>query len=93
MTIEVLDPTHESASPGFLPARRLATLKGSTVGFISNGKEVTRGFFDALECRLRDDYEVAEVVRLTKRNYSAPVEPELLAQADRFDGLVAGVGD
>ncbi len=52
MSIEVLDPTHEADAGEFVPARRLATLEGATLGFISNGKQGTRGFFDALQRQL-----------------------------------------
>jgi hypothetical protein len=36
---------------------------------------------------------VAEVLRLTKANYSAPAEPGLLSNAARWHVLVTGVGD
>jgi hypothetical protein len=32
-------------------------------------------------------------VRLTKANYSAPAEPEILNEAERWQALIAGVGD
>jgi hypothetical protein len=93
MSIEVLDPSHEDDSRNFTPANRLETLKGSTVGIISNGKKGTKPFFDAVERALIDGYGVAKVVRLTKANYSAPAEPEMLNEAERWQALIAGVGD
>jgi hypothetical protein len=39
------------------------------------------------------NYGVARVVRLTKSNYSAPVEPGLLNDAEHWQALIAGVGD
>lgn len=93
MRIEVLDPSHENDARAFAPAKRLASLKGMTVAIISNGKKGTKPFFDAMERALRDGYGVAKVVRLTKSNYSAPVEPELLNEAERWQALIAGVGD
>jgi len=93
MAIEFLDPTHESGAAAFAPAKRLATLKGATVGIVSNGKKGTKPFFDAVERELIDGYGVAKVVRLTKANYSAPAEPELLNEAERWQALIAGVGD
>jgi len=42
MTIRVLDPTAGEAAATASSRRRLATLKGKTVGFISNGKEAPR---------------------------------------------------
>ena len=72
MTFRVLDPTAEKTAPLGQAAPRLDTLKGKTVGFISNGKEGTKGFFRHLERLLREEHGVATVVGRTKTNYSAP---------------------
>jgi hypothetical protein len=91
--MRILDPTHEGDAREFRPAKRLATLRGATVAIVSNGKKNTQPFFDALARELRERYEVGKVVRLTKSNYSAPVEPGLLNDAERWQALISGVGD
>ena len=93
MSIKFLDPTHESRSAEFKPAPRLASLEGATIAIISNGKKNTKPFFDAVERELRDRQGVADVVRLTKSNYSAPVEAELLVEAEKWQALISGIGD
>ena len=93
MNFEVLDPTHEGQQGSFKLAPRLTALQGQTIAVISNGKKGTRPFFDAYERILREQYQVAEVIVVTKSNYSAPVETELLSDAERWDALVAGIGD
>lgn len=93
MSIEVLDPTHEGGAAAFTAAPRLRTLRGARVGIVSNGKKGTVRFFDAVERELMEGFGVAEVVRLTKGNYSAPMEPEILAQASALDAIISGVGD
>ena len=93
MTFRVLDPTPEKAPPAGQRAPRLATLEGKTIGFISNGKEGTKGFFTHLEKMLREEYGVAKVVSRTKSNYSAPADVELIEEAARWQVMVAGVGD
>jgi hypothetical protein len=93
MGIEVLDPGHESAGAPFALAPRLATLEGKTLAILSNGKKGTKPFFDALERELKTRYRVAEVVRFTKSNYSAPAEPPLLRDSARWHALVSGIGD
>jgi hypothetical protein len=93
MSIEFLDPTHESGAAPFTPAKRLATLSGATVGIVSNGKKGTQPFFNAVEHELRERHGVAEVVRLTKANYSAPAEAEIMTEAERWQALISGVGD
>lgn len=91
--MEFLDPTHESDARAFALAPRLATLEGKIVAIVSNGKKGTRPFFDALEKEFFERYRVAEVVRLTKDNYSAPAEPPLLRDSARWHALVSGIGD
>lgn len=93
MSIQFLDPTHEAGSSEFAPAPRLASLKGATVAIISNGKKNTKPFFDAVEQELRQRQGVADVVRLTKSNYSAPVEPDLLVEAEKWQAIISGIGD
>ncbi len=91
--MEFLDPSHESGGAGFVPARRLASLAGATLGIVSNGKKGTQPFFDALARELRARFGVAKVELVTKSNYSAPAEPGLLDAAARWKALIAGVGD
>lgn len=93
MSIQVLDPTHETHVDEFTLTKRLTTLKGATVGLLSNGKQGTRPFFEAFEKELIDAHGVAKVVRMTKKNYSAPAEPGIMAEAQNWDALIAGVGD
>ncbi len=93
MTLEFIDPTHEGEGAAFSAAPRLSSLRGARVGIVSNGKKGTVRFFDAMERELKDGYGVAEVVRLTKGNYSAPMEDAVLGEASELDAIIAGVGD
>ena len=93
MSLRVLDPSYEEEPVDQTLPARPSTLRGTTVGFISNGKAGTRRYFDHLEQLLRDEWGVAEVVRRTKSNYSAPAERELIDEAATWAALFAGVGD
>ena len=93
MAIEVLDPTHDDDARPVTLATRPTSLEGATVGIISNGKQGTRAFFDALEHEFRTVYGVAHVVRVTKSNYSAPADADVMDRATQWTALVAGVGD
>ena len=93
MTFRVLDPTAEKAPPLGQLAPRLDTLAGKTIGFISNGKEGTKGYFAQLERMLREDFGVAEVVWRTKSNYSAPADPHIVDEIKKWHAAVTGVGD
>ena len=93
MTIEILDPTYGTHSVDFGYAPRVTNLDGASLGIVSNGKQGTRPFFDALERDLIERHGVAQVVRVTKSNYSAPAHADIMDAAKQWQALVAGVGD
>ena len=71
MKLRVLDPTHESKVAESKLAERIGSLEGKTIGFISNGKEGTSGYFTHLDRLLRQEFSIAEVVwRTTARTTS-----------------------
>jgi len=93
MKIRVLNPTNETSPEKLEPAPRLNTLRGKTVGLISNGKEGTPGFFAHLDRLLRKRFDVANVVLTTKANYSAPAEAAIIDGARSWDLTISGLGD
>ena len=93
MTIRVLDPTSETRGADRNPATRPASLDGAVVGFISNGKEGTVGFFSHLDRLLRERFDVAEVVHRTKANYSAPAQRDIIDEARNWNLAITGLGD
>jgi hypothetical protein len=93
MILRVLDPTNEAKAVSFAPAVRLSSLAGKTVGFISNGKEGTKGYFAALERLLREEMRVGDVIWWTKSNYSAPADAHIVDAIKNWHAVVAGVGD
>ena len=93
MIVRVLDPTHELKAAGVQPAVRPSSLKGKTVGFISNGKEGTKGYFARLERMLRDELGLTDVILRTKSNYSAPADAHIIDEARQWHAVVTGVGD
>ena len=93
MIFRVLDPTNEMKAAGTQPAARPSSLEGATVGFISNGKEGTKGYFAQLERMLREELGVASVVLRTKSNYSAPADAHIVDEIKNWHAVVTGVGD
>jgi hypothetical protein len=91
--IRVLDPTNETKIAGVQAAPRPASLAGKTVGFISNGKEGTKGYFAHLERMLREELGVANVVWRTKSNFSAPADQYIVDEIREWHAAVTGVGD
>ena len=93
MPLQVLDPTNETAPRLGQLAPRLDGLAGKTIGFISNGKEGTKGFFGHLDRILREQYGVAQMVMRVKSNFSAPADPPIAAEIPVWDAVVSGIGD
>jgi hypothetical protein len=93
MTLRVFDPTHEMKAAGIQQAARLTSLQGKTVGFITNGKEGTKGFFTHLDRMLRENMGVANVVWRQKTNYSAPADAHIVDEARQWHAAVTGIGD
>ena len=93
MVFQVLDPTNEAAPPLGQPAARPLSLRGKTVGFISNGKEGTKGYFAHLDRMLRAQFGVSHVVTRVKSNYSAPADAHIVTEIANWDAVVTGIGD
>ena len=93
MTIDVLDPTYEGDTSSFTYAEGLENLKEATVGIISNGKKGTSHFFNSLEDLLVKKHQAGEIIRVVKKNYSAPAEEEIMKEVKKWDAAIAGVGD
>jgi hypothetical protein len=91
MIFRVLDPTNEIKGAGGRPAPRPASLQGKIVGFISNGKEGTKGYFAQLERMLREELGVARVIWRTKSNYSAPADGHIIDEIPKWQAVVTGV--
>jgi hypothetical protein len=93
MAFQVLDPTNELAPPLGQLAVRPGSLRGKTVGFISNGKEGTKGYFGHLDRMLRSAFGVANVVHRVKSNYSAPADAYIVTEIANWDAVITGIGD
>ena len=91
--IEVLDPTYEDDGSSFRYASGLENLETAPVGIISNGKKGTFHFFNTMENLLKKKYKVGKVIRVVKKNYSAPAEEKIMMEVKNWDAAIAGVGD
>ena len=89
----VLDPTAEADPAPVSRAPRLASLQHKRIGLLSNGKAAVAPLFDALESLLRREWKAHDILRLTKSNYSAPAEPDLIRELARCHLIITGVGD
>ncbi len=90
--MRIYDPTSENQVTKRSLARRLSSLKGKTVGFISNGKEGTTVFFRHLE-QLLLQLGAGQVIHRVKTNYSAPADDFIVDEIKQWDLAVTGLGD
>jgi hypothetical protein len=93
MTFRVLDPTNEAVPASGEAATRLLSLRGTTVGFVSNGKEGTKEFFTHLGRILEQEHGVDRVVHRIKSNYSAPADKHIVDEMRSWHAVVTGIGD
>ena len=93
MSIRVFDPTAEDAPAPNSGAARLTSLAGRTIGLLDNSKFRVRELLDHVEAILHAHFGVAQVLRLRKPDASRPAPPEMLADMQRCEAIIAAVGD
>ncbi|HJQ85605.1 MAG TPA: hypothetical protein VKA21_16065 [Candidatus Binatia bacterium] len=93
MPIVVLDPTVGAAPADTRLAPPLASLAGTRIGLLDNGKVNVDRFLDHVEHALRTRHGVADVLRRRKPNMSAPAPAATIAELAVCDAVVSAVGD
>lgn len=90
----VLDPTASCVARQCSRARRLDSLNGKVVGFLSNSKRNADKVLLAVERFLRQQYQLKAAIHLTKPDVSRVI-PTAFADdlAQRTDAIITGVGD
>ena len=92
MTMNLLDPTDESAALDRAPRGKPRSIKGLTVGLLDISKARGNVFLDRLETRFRA--EGAEVLRFKKPTFTRPAPIPLIQDiAQRCDLVVEGLAD
>jgi hypothetical protein len=91
----ILDPTLRAPLPRTAArAFRPAALSGATLGLLANGKTHGMLFLERVAEHLRTRHAVADLLRVTKANASAPARPEDTALlAKRCAAVVTAIGD
>lgn len=91
--MRLLDPTLDAERSGGAMAPRLASLRGRTVGLLSNGKIGTSAFFARLAERLVADCGVQRVIRDEKPDMSRSAPAQVIARLRGLDAVITGLGD
>jgi len=94
MTFTVFDPTDGPAAKAFMPARRLPTLSGRTVGILDNGKSKSDRLLQEIQAQLAGEAGVADfVIRRKPSAYRPAPDDQLDDLARRAHAVVTGIGD
>ena len=93
MPIRVLNPTSASDAEPLRLALPLASLRGSLIGFLDNGKVNSDAIFLHVERTLLEEHHVREVVWQRKHDFSRPAPAAIIAELSACDAIVTGIGD
>jgi len=88
-----VNPLDEQASEARVPAPRLTTLSGKTIGLLDISKPGGSVFLDRMEELLRERYGVSAVVRAQKPTYTKPAPTEVLEGLRFVDGVIEALAD
>ena len=90
----LLDPiAPNNVSEKFL-APRLDDLNGKVMGLLDISKNGGDIFLDRVEELMREHFDLADVVRVTKPTFARPAPQELITElADQCDFVVEGLAD
>ncbi len=78
MKTVLVNPLDETPRAPGVPAARLASLAGKTIGLLDISKWGGSIFLDQLEQRLKETYGVEQVVRVMKPTFTKPAPPEVI---------------
>ncbi|UOR01800.1 hypothetical protein MUN77_00280 [Leucobacter allii] len=97
MSNPILDPTgraRRAPHGADAPRPRLSSLQGARIGLLDNTKHNAGLFLERVAARLRADYGAEVALVEVKRNFSVPLEQEVIDRfAERCDAVIGGVGD
>lgn len=74
----LINPFNEAVSKPRQAAPRLATLAGKTIGLLDISKPGGSIFLDRIEQLLKEGFNVAQVIRVTKPTFTRPAPGEVL---------------
>lgn len=74
-------------------AERLTSMSGARIGLLDIAKPRSTEFLDRIEQRIRERYDVAEIVRLRKPTPSRPAPPDVLSEAERCGAVLVALAD
>lgn len=93
LPITVLNPTSRSEAESLRLALPVASLRGSVIGILDNGKVNTDAIFHRVSRMLREEHGVREVLWRRKHDFSRPAPAVMIAELSACDAIITGIGD
>ena len=95
MTTILVNPLDETPRTAQVPAPRLDTLAGKTLGLLDISKPGGNLFLDHLERLLNERFEVGQIVRVMKPTFSKPAPDSVIDNlvAARCDAVIEALAD
>ena len=90
---EVISPAGIPRIPDEALNTRPETLEGATLGILENNKEFSDWVLDRVRDRLRESFEIKEIVQRRKHHLAQATASEILEELNaRCDAVLLGVG-
>lgn len=90
----LLDPVAPNNPSKKYLAPRLNDLNGKVMGLLNISKNGSDIFLDRVEELMRENFDLVDVVRVTKPTFARPAPQDLITElADRCDFVVEGLAD
>ena len=93
MPTKLINPMNETPVRAAMPPKRLPNLKGSTIGLLDISKPGGSFFLDRLERLLREEFHVANVVRVSKPTFAKPAPHGVIEQLRTVDAVIEALAD
>ncbi len=91
--VNVISPEGIPRIPDEALNPRPGTLGGATLGILENNKEFSDWVLDRVRERLRDSFDIKNVVQRCKHHLAQPAAPEILEELSaNCDVVMVGVG-
>jgi hypothetical protein len=93
MPTKLVNPMNETPAHVSMPPARLRHLKGRTVGLMDISKPGGSFFLDRLEYLLRKQFQVENVVRVSKPTFAKPAPQHIIQQLRSVDAVIEALAD
>jgi hypothetical protein len=93
MPTKLVNPMNETPAHASMPPARPRDLKGMTVGLMDISKPGGSVFLDRLEHLLKEQFQVRNVLRISKPTFAKPAPQDVIQQLLSADAVIEALAD